>query len=394
MENNNYYDYFCNIGKDVDKEEHSFYEMLQENEEERLLIPIDWAKENSAEGYNYSGKYDGQCQKDGMSLFGAKYLLNKESDAYTTIRVLRYYYGYDTTLKRVSSYSSSGCYYWPTTSTRITSSFGLRTAPTAGASTNHGAIDIGVAEGTSVFATADGTVTVAGAVNGYGYAVYIDHGNGLVSRYGHLQAGGIKVSVGQTVTAGQVIALSGNTGISTGPHLHFELRLNDVKVDPLNYVDPSNPTPTNCNIINTNGIVNTGDNAKSICLSLKNSGFTNQQIGGIMANLYSESGFNPLALNGSSGAYGIAQWLGGRKTALLGLANYTTLEVQLAFLLNELNTSESNALAYLLSGGSDANTLAGVFCNKFERPGASICTSRQNSGNGASYANFAANNCS
>lgn len=396
MSGGNYYDYFCHIGKDVDKDEHVFYKMLQENEEERLFLPIDWVNKNVPSGdFNRSGKYDGDCQQDGMSLFGAKYLLNKKADAYTTIRIIKYYYGYHTVLKRLSYASvSNGCFYWPTTSTRITSNFGLRDAPTAGASTNHGAIDIGVPEGSNVFATASGTVKFAGAASGYGYAVYIDHGNGLVSRYGHLQADGIKVSTGQTVTAGQVIALSGNTGVSTGPHLHFEMRLNDVKVNPLNYVSPSNPTPTNCGTINTGGIVNTGENAKSICLTLKNSGFTNAQIGAIMANLYSESGFSPLAVNSSSGAYGIAQWLGGRKTALLSMANYQSLEVQLAFLLNELNTSEASAYQHLLSSGNDANVLTGVFCNKFERPGQNTCTSRQAKGHGVTYANYATNNCS
>lgn len=396
MSGGNYYDYFCHIGKDVDKDEHVFYKMLQENEEERLFLPIDWVNKNVPSGdFNRSGKYDGDCQQDGMSLFGAKYLLNKKADAYTTIRIIKYYYGYHTVLKRLSYASvSNGCFYWPTTSTRITSNFGLRDAPTAGASTNHGAIDIGVPEGSNVFATSSGTVKFAGAASGYGYAVYIDHGNGLVSRYGHLLAGGIKVSTGQTVTAGQVIALSGNTGVSTGPHLHFEMRLNDVKVNPLNYVSPSNPTPTNCGTLNTGGIVNTGENAKSICLTLKNSGFTNAQIGAIMANLYSESGFSPLAVNSSSGAYGIAQWLGGRKTALLSMANYQSLEVQLAFLLNELNTSEASAYQHLLSSGNDANVLTGVFCNKFERPGQNTCTSRQAKGHGVTYANYATNNCS
>ena len=248
MSQNNYYDYFCNIGKTREDEENVFYQMLQKNKEERLLIPIKWAKENNAEGLTYSGKYDGSCQENGMSLFGAKYLLNKKADAYTTIRVIKYYYGYHVELKKLDTYVANGCFYWPTDGTTITSRFGLRNAPTEGASTNHGAIDIGVPEGTNVYATSSGKVTVAGAVSGYGYAVYIDHGNGIVSRYGHLKAGGIKVSVGQQVTAGQVIALSGNTGISTGPHLHFEVRVNDVKVDPLNYVSPSNPTPTSCGL--------------------------------------------------------------------------------------------------------------------------------------------------
>ena len=120
MDNSNYYDYFCHEGKDVDDENHAYLKMLQENEEERLLIPIDWAKENvngnpnimAANGdYQRSGKYDSQCQKEGMSLYGAKYLLNKKMHAYTTFRILKYYYGYDIEFKKVSSasFAAYGC---------------------------------------------------------------------------------------------------------------------------------------------------------------------------------------------------------------------------------------------------------------------------------------------
>lgn len=425
MSNGNYYDYFCHEGKDVESEEHSFYKMLQRNEEERLLIPIDWAKENVPSGdYNRSGKYDNACQKEGMSLFGAKYLLNQKSDPYTTIRTIKYYYGYHTVLKKVNTAVANGCYYWPvgsadTTSNRaigtpismrITSYFGPRSAPTAGASSNHGAIDIGVARNSNIIATASGTVekVVSGCIEGstqaikkcgggFGNYVMINHGNGITSIYAHLTKP--TVTKGQSVVQGQIIGLSGSTGVSTGPHLHFEVRLNGTRVDPLNYVNPSNPRPTNCVMggIYSGGIVNVGDNAKSICLTLKNSGFTNEQTGAIMANLAAESGFNPSAFNssgGGQGAYGIAQWRSGRQSSLKSLSNYQTLDGQLAFLLNELNTSENAALKALVSGGNDANALAYIFCSRFERPGNSICLSRQNSGNGASYASFAANNCS
>lgn len=124
-------------------------------------------------------------------------------------------------------------YIWPCYGT-ISSYFGSRSSPTAGASTNHKGIDIAVSTGTSVMATSGGTVTVAGWQSGYGYVVYIDHGNGVVSRYGHLSK--ILVSVGDTVSQGEVIARSGNTGNSTGPHLHFEIRVNGTAVNPLNYL--------------------------------------------------------------------------------------------------------------------------------------------------------------
>jgi murein DD-endopeptidase MepM/ murein hydrolase activator NlpD len=84
-------------------------------------------------------------------------------------------------------------------------------------------------------ATADGVVTRAGWYSGYGYCVDIQHANGVTSRYGHLSS--IKVSVGQTVSQYEVVALSGNTGNSTGPHVHFEIHINGTAVNPLNYVN-------------------------------------------------------------------------------------------------------------------------------------------------------------
>ena len=118
----------------------------------------------------------------------------------------------------------------------ITSIFGNRTAPTAGASTNHGAIDIGVSY-VPVYAPADGKVTVASYVSGYGNYIKIDHGNGYYTAFGHLSA--YKVSAGQTVSKGQQIAVSGNTGVSTGPHLHYEVYIGGsskgYRVDPLKY---------------------------------------------------------------------------------------------------------------------------------------------------------------
>lgn len=116
---------------------------------------------------------------------------------------------------------------------RITSGFGGRTAPTKGASTNHKGVDWGVPIGTTVMASSSGTVVKAGWASGYGYVVYINHPDGRQTRYGHLSR--VLVSPGQYVTQGQAIALSGNTGRSTGPHLHFEMRIGGTAVNPLNY---------------------------------------------------------------------------------------------------------------------------------------------------------------
>ena len=125
-------------------------------------------------------------------------------------------------------------YIKPISGGRVSSNFGSRSAPTAGASTYHKGIDWAVATGTSVVAANAGRVVTAGWVSGYGYAVYIDHGDGRQTRYGHLSK--VLVKPGQYVAQGERIALSGNTGRSTGPHLHFEIRINGQAVNPLKYL--------------------------------------------------------------------------------------------------------------------------------------------------------------
>lgn len=125
-------------------------------------------------------------------------------------------------------------YIKPIAGGHITSGFGRRNAPTRGASTNHKGIDWSVPIGTTVVASSSGTVAKAGWASGYGYVVYINHADGRQTRYGHLSK--VLVSVGQYVTQGQVIARSGNSGRSTGPHLHFEMLIGGSAVNPLNYL--------------------------------------------------------------------------------------------------------------------------------------------------------------
>ncbi|MBQ9234500.1 MAG: peptidoglycan DD-metalloendopeptidase family protein [Lachnospiraceae bacterium] len=119
-------------------------------------------------------------------------------------------------------------YILPVVDYILTSNFGPRWG------TNHNGIDLAVPTGTSVMAAKDGLVIQAGWNGGYGISVYIDHGNGVITRYGHMSES--LVSVGQAVKQGDVIGLSGSTGDSTGPHVHFEMREGDVAVDPSKYV--------------------------------------------------------------------------------------------------------------------------------------------------------------
>lgn len=142
------------------------------------------------------------------------------------------------------SYSTSGStgnavytgaqFLWPMPSSSVISSYyGPRSQPTAGATTYHKGIDIPCNLGSDVIAVADGTVIYVGYLGNGGNAVIVDHGSGICSCYFHLSS--YNCAVGDTVKAGQTICYSGNTGVSTGPHLHFAVRENGEYVNPLKY---------------------------------------------------------------------------------------------------------------------------------------------------------------
>ena len=116
----------------------------------------------------------------------------------------------------------------------LSSKYGYRSDPFTGKRTWHAGVDLAGKEGSDIISVAGGVVTWAGERYGYGNLVEIDHGDGLVTRYGHCKT--IKVSVGDVVQKGQVIALMGSTGRSTGPHVHFEVLQNGRSKDPLKYI--------------------------------------------------------------------------------------------------------------------------------------------------------------
>jgi murein DD-endopeptidase MepM/ murein hydrolase activator NlpD len=132
-----------------------------------------------------------------------------------------------------SSGGGSGVLIWPCSGT-VVSDFGWRTHPILGIELFHTGIDIAAPYGTPIKAAAGGKVTMAAWYGGYGNCTIIDHGDGLSTLYAHQSS--FKVATGQSVAQGQLIGYVGSTGLSTGPHLHFETRVNGEPVDPMRYL--------------------------------------------------------------------------------------------------------------------------------------------------------------
>ncbi|HEY7873572.1 MAG TPA: peptidoglycan DD-metalloendopeptidase family protein, partial [Actinomycetota bacterium] len=129
--------------------------------------------------------------------------------------------------------TGGGQFLWPAGGS-ITSGYGYRIHPIFGTRRLHSGVDIGAAYGSGVVAADKGNVVYVGAMSGYGNVVVVDHGGGISTLYAHLSA--FSVSSGQTVGRGSPIASVGCTGYCTGPHLHFEVRVNGAPVDPLPYL--------------------------------------------------------------------------------------------------------------------------------------------------------------
>ena len=123
----------------------------------------------------------------------------------------------------------------PVADLQFTSFYGVRSDPFRGTAAMHAGVDIPGPIGTPIYATADGIVGRSGWVGGYGHLVEIEHGRGLETRYGHLSK--ILVAPGARVKRGDVIALMGSTGRSTGSHLHYEVRMDGRAVNPIPYLD-------------------------------------------------------------------------------------------------------------------------------------------------------------
>ena len=168
-------------------------------------------------------------QADADSLQKQYDAVKKEADSISeTIKVLQ---------SQNTQYIGGAMCWASQASTRITSPFGWRYLSLLGGRNYHTGVDIGAAGGTNILAANSGKVIKAGWNNSYGYMVMVDHGGGIVTLYAHSSK--LLVKTGDVVTRGQAIALIGSTGMSTGNHLHFEVRVNGKYQNPLNYITPS-----------------------------------------------------------------------------------------------------------------------------------------------------------
>lgn len=430
------YDTFTYISKrkeeDTNFKDIFYYQMTHKNEERQQVIPADWVDELEEKKGTKIPKIKEESIKKlaSMSLYGAKYLLEQRDSQYELYRVLEYYYGRDIEYYKIeTNYSPNGtgagaigCMWWPIGSlitspedgilyakgtpetTYISSGFGPRIKPTEGASSIHNAIDIaGGHQGiTNIIAVADGEVIEAhsGCVKGdsscgggLGNYVKIQHTDGTITRYGHMYS--ISVKVGDKVKRGQVIGKMGSTGVSTGTHLDFQVIVNGTPVNPLNFVSPSNNRPE-CSIGGGADIVEGNSNTQSICLSLKNAGYSPSGIAGIMGNIQAESGFNPLAVN-SIGCSGIVQWCNTKDSNRLAIfksiygENWKNLDAQIEFMLREL--SGMTLLNGILKGSGSPGDMAYQFCMTFERPGKAYCENGERQGYANSWLSYVENNC-
>ena len=302
---------------------------------------------------------------------------------------------------------------------RISSGYGLRTPPGGVGSTNHQGIDIagGWADGSKyAIASVDGTVYEVGDYchgsnyrrikrSGCGTArgnnVKVKNSDGNITIYQHLYS--VNVKVGDKVKQGQVLGTIGSSGSVTGNHLHFEVWVNGVPVNPTSYVNVSSPRPmsTSAKTVSSKKVTIPSDatNIQKVCLVLKANGYSNEAVAGIIGNMQAESGIkiDPKAVNQIK-CVGIVQWCDippttYRKTKLMNTygSSWSNLENQVNFVVQELNNMPS-VKNYLMENHTPEEH-ADKFCYKYEIPGDSVCRASTRRNNARSVYDYVKNGC-
>lgn len=230
---------------------------------------------------------------------------------------------------------------------------------------------------------------------GFGNYVKILHSDGTYTVYAHMAKNSITVRSGDKVKQGQVIGKVGNSGSSTGAHLHFGVMINGSYVDPSNYISATNTRPKS----KYSNTVTGDSNKQSVCLTLKENGISENGIIALMTNISHESSFNYDALGDYSGSeatsYGLCQWHNERwnnlKTTFPN--NYNTIGGQISFLLYELENGYPTLYNNINSGNTSSSDLAYDFCHDFERPAdtENTCTKRKESS--SNFVNYVKNGC-
>lgn len=285
----------------------------------------------------------------------------------------------------------------------ISSGYGPRSSPGGVGSTNHQGIDIagGWADGsTYAIASVDGQVfEVLDSCHGSNYRrnkngsgcstprgnnVKVKNLDGNVTVYQHLYS--VNVKVGDNVKQGQVLGTIGSSGSVTGNHLHFEVWVNDVPVNPVTYVDRDYPRPQPT----ISGLPSDATNIQKVCLVLKSNGYPDDAIAGIIGNMQRESGVSiDSYITNWIGCVGVVQWCYGRKTNLQNTygSAWGNIENQIQYIVNELNGPYAKVKNYLMASHS-IEEKTDYFCNHYEIPGTTECAKslrRDNANNIYSY---------
>ena len=224
-----------------------------------------------------------------------------------------------------------------------------------------------------------------------GNLVKIQHSDGTITDYKHLYENTITVKKGDTVKQGQVIGKMGSSGQSTGTHLHIEFWVNGVRVNPANYISKDNPRPIKTSYNHIEG----NDTKQTVCLTLLNSGFSENGVAALMTNIRHESSFRVDALGDNGTSYGLCQWHNSRWDDLKNSFpdTYHTADSQVRFLLYELQNKYPTLYTDLYEGNGSASDLTYDFCYNFERPAKRETSCKKRTNSTGELVNYVENGC-